>query len=1188
MSTITKVYTDHALMDEIVYNAKKILSGIILKNDASANSNETSDSISESEYYISIKSGNADLYTVPMTTNLLIAYGFTALEASVYVDDRSQLVADLTETEQSALLTYLSDYYVNNYIEKNNYYRMINGKSNYNPEDDSSLSYYKISAKIWDDNKGSLVDGELAFTDYLSGFYGKAYVKVYDTTLQKYTYKTLYLLSYNIFLYSIPVVYGDGTTDTIKISYDQFDDSTFSDYYATLLNANFASEELQISTSIEHLLDYQLNTMDSIGILDDLKTKFITDNTVNPSKFRYLKYLGAKSINIYTARSAHNWDILYIPTVEYLVESRFKELFMINRDIYERRTYQDAYKLKSEYFDEIMMIMIISQTFADLIVDVPEWYIRRDIFDLRSVKYFLDSQGVEYFDDIPLKYQIRIVKNLNKLIKYKSTEKNIQDILDIFSIDNAEIYKYYILKKYLYTDHTSTDPVDPDPEWTMDDEYDFGFQNEYIDMDDETVYNTGDGSGGDSAGYDVYEFGDDSSNIDYGDTEYNYEFGNEDGSTADDSDDTDRKDEYDESNTVIKDAYDNVYELQFVKVPVDDQYDDYIKDTINRKDYDTLTENDPYWDGIDLHSLVKNNHLKKDFTIEGTKYLGIEYEVSMEEYKFQTAYFMGMIFNSNIDMSDISIPVSTIKQDAYFTLQSLFVFIYCCNRLYENKSMDIFDPRTLEQTGTKPDYCAYNDCDGGRPWNNSSDPEPDDDDDDAKWELPDIDGGYEDDADFSIDSSTEVIDFGNGDYVIDPTETLYNYDYKEITDTSIEDETIIAEEKAEPAAWPLQDTLDYGDEDIDIIYRSDYTVTYDFYSEDTSYTPETDSYLYDYNNEVYNQTSELPETGDSETTYYVQSSDLVRFAVYSWNSTTSTYDLLYSQTAPDPGVIVIDGTITVTLTTDNYKTYIGHYLIQDDDSLLLLTSTNILNYIGQRVDLKYPWYNEEQGYLSLDMDGHNLYQDSDKNPVYYDTSSSSFKHVSDDSAVTGDVSVVSSKYVQDYDCGGVEPLNSESYYDWIRTDHSNLYTNLTGRVLSFNMYTNPSTGETIKDTIATNIGIRHSIFGWDRGYTLEEVGCTNYKVQTSFSTITELISVYNTNKTCYDTLRDLMMNASTRDSYLVYKYVFEQLFTRDYDANFYVLNSGSSATNFLQILKDKDITLYPGHGDFTTLKELKK
>ena len=70
-----KIFTDHALMDEIIYNCKIILRGIVLKNETAANDAETTDSMRESDYYIAIKSGIMDLSYFPLTVNLLTDYG---------------------------------------------------------------------------------------------------------------------------------------------------------------------------------------------------------------------------------------------------------------------------------------------------------------------------------------------------------------------------------------------------------------------------------------------------------------------------------------------------------------------------------------------------------------------------------------------------------------------------------------------------------------------------------------------------------------------------------------------------------------------------------------------------------------------------------------------------------------------------------------------------------------------------------------------------------------------------------------------------------------------------------------------------------------------------------------------------------------------------------------------------------
>ena len=70
-----KVYTDHPLMDEIVYNCKIIMQGIVVKNDIKANDNEDETSLNESDTFMMIKSGNTKFSVFPFTSEILYAYG---------------------------------------------------------------------------------------------------------------------------------------------------------------------------------------------------------------------------------------------------------------------------------------------------------------------------------------------------------------------------------------------------------------------------------------------------------------------------------------------------------------------------------------------------------------------------------------------------------------------------------------------------------------------------------------------------------------------------------------------------------------------------------------------------------------------------------------------------------------------------------------------------------------------------------------------------------------------------------------------------------------------------------------------------------------------------------------------------------------------------------------------------------
>ena len=88
-----------------------------------------------------------------------------------------------------------------------------------------------------------------------------------------------------------------------------------------------------------------------------------------------------------------------------------------------------------------------------------------------------------------------------------------------------------------------------------------------------------------------------------------------------------------------------MYELELIKVPIDESYDKYIRNNLYKDDYDSITSQDQYWDGEDVHSYIKNLHLEKDFTVEGTKYMFLDNRVSMKEYTYQMSYFLNMIFS---------------------------------------------------------------------------------------------------------------------------------------------------------------------------------------------------------------------------------------------------------------------------------------------------------------------------------------------------------------------------------------------------------------------------------------------------------------------------------------------------------------------------------------------------------------
>ena len=209
------------------------------------------------------------------------------------------------------------------------------------------------------------------------------------------------------------------------------------------LTADLISEihvnDFNFGKYVHEMTNEEINILKVFGVLDQLKSNY-------PDK-EYLNYLGDKKINPYIARRLPNFSVLYLPSSESLeVHNKFLECLERNRVFFVKTIYSEAYKFNSDYYDNFIMIMILLQSFADMISLAPEYIIRRELFDLRTIQYVFESQGCEFYPEIPLKYQKRLVRNLNRLIKYKSCDKNLVDIASLFGFEDIKLFKYYLLR----------------------------------------------------------------------------------------------------------------------------------------------------------------------------------------------------------------------------------------------------------------------------------------------------------------------------------------------------------------------------------------------------------------------------------------------------------------------------------------------------------------------------------------------------------------------------------------------------------------------------------------------------------------------------------------------------------------------------------------------------------------------
>lgn len=343
MDEIKNIKTDNIpLLDELIYNLKKIVLTCIIKDEERADRYETLESKKKSDIYLACLESRASLRMFKIVYEDLLAVAYPDNMMLDALKDYTTIPNNFA----NAILKRKCEQYINSYIEENNYYRMLNGLPNI-------------------EDPGIKID-----ISYLP--------------------ERLY-----------------GTID--------------------------------LSKRIHEMRDSEIDVLYAFDVIDRLIIE-------NPTK-RYLYYMGSRKISVYKARTMKDFDLLYVtndapPTLI----SRFIEKYELNKVYTKKVVYSEAYKLNSDYYDNFIRVLILIETIKDIIDEIQDFIIKKDIFDIRTIQLIFESNGVDFFPEIPFRYQLAMVRNINRLIKFKSTTTNIIDICSLFGFDNIEVFKFYLLK----------------------------------------------------------------------------------------------------------------------------------------------------------------------------------------------------------------------------------------------------------------------------------------------------------------------------------------------------------------------------------------------------------------------------------------------------------------------------------------------------------------------------------------------------------------------------------------------------------------------------------------------------------------------------------------------------------------------------------------------------------------------
>lgn len=266
---------------------------------------------------------------------------------------------------------------------------------------------------------------------------------------------------------SIPTKYREklvsNKVNKIKSEYVEYND------YYRMLNAEPEISKIDLSSNIDnirknkvvvprHAIKVNLygDTEKYLWELDENEKSYFIENKLdnlisyrrNSSMTRelYLEYMKTP-INYYTARKADHLHIIYFPkdVLPDVLERRFIELYYQNLHYVMRTMYNDYYK-NQDYYVDFLIIVILFMTIQSLIAERILVGTRRDFFDLESIQAMFESYNLPFFNEVPINFQRKILKNINRFLQYKGTDKVVVDIVNLFGFEDVNVFRYFLIK----------------------------------------------------------------------------------------------------------------------------------------------------------------------------------------------------------------------------------------------------------------------------------------------------------------------------------------------------------------------------------------------------------------------------------------------------------------------------------------------------------------------------------------------------------------------------------------------------------------------------------------------------------------------------------------------------------------------------------------------------------------------
>lgn len=149
-----------------------------------------------------------------------------------------------------------------------------------------------------------------------------------------------------------------------------------------------------------------------------------------------------------------------------------------------------------------------------------------------------------------------------------------------------------------------------------------------------------------------------------------------------------------EGKHILEDEYD----LAFLRVPIDDTIDKYIREPTNYVSYDEITADDPFWsrdypytDTMTSAENLKKNILEQNFNYVFSKFISIDSYQQVQESSNMQSYIFTILYDKLRLEEYLTIKIPYIDSSSLFRLSDVFTFMTVLTYLYYDTVDEIIE-----------------------------------------------------------------------------------------------------------------------------------------------------------------------------------------------------------------------------------------------------------------------------------------------------------------------------------------------------------------------------------------------------------------------------------------------------------------------------------------------------------------